>query len=141
MASITQSSRVLNIDDPETANSVSPTAVNVDGDTVEADPTNNIAAIARKWAKSNIWEVRIYFATRSRMLSELIWNSRDNVYKFGKLNTKKYEIVEKSSISAESQATEFPDAAIYVYCNLKKYNTDFNVVYLNGSSWNDRDMS
>jgi hypothetical protein len=69
-------------------------------------------------------------------LKELTWNSKDKVYRYGALNSKEYELVDDTTISAESQGTD-----IYVYCNLKKYSSDYNVVYQDGSGWNDNNMS
>ncbi|KAM3474375.1 hypothetical protein MY5147_004306 [Beauveria neobassiana] len=124
---------ILHVKDPEEAHGLSPKEIDVGGDAVEANPTNNIG-------------VRVYFATKSKTLSEVTWNSVDDEYKFGQLNGKRYEVIDNSTITAEieaikSQAAKPYDAVRYVYCNLKKYNSDFNVVFGNDRSWNDRNMS
>ncbi|KAF1734615.1 hypothetical protein CRV24_006157 [Beauveria bassiana] len=124
---------ILHVKDPEEAHGLSPKEIDVGGDAVEANPTNNIG-------------VRVYFATNTKMLSELTWNSVDQVYKFGQLNGKRYEVIDKSTITAEieatnSQAAKPHEAVRYVYCNLKKYSSDFNVVFGNDRGWNDRNMS
>ncbi|KAM3459579.1 hypothetical protein NHJ6243_006781 [Beauveria neobassiana] len=137
---------ILHVKDPEEAHGLSPKEIDVGGDAVEANPTNNIGVIAWKLGEKDRWEVRVYFATKSKTLSEVTWNSVDDEYKFGQLNGKRYEVIDNSTITAEieaikSQAAKPYDAVRYVYCNLKKYNSDFNVVFGNDRSWNDRNMS
>ncbi|KAM3524677.1 hypothetical protein MY4038_007620 [Beauveria bassiana] len=137
---------ILEINNPEVAHGLASTEIDVGGDVVEANPKNNIGVIAWNLGEKDRWEVRIYYATKSKMLSEITWNSVDNQYKHGKLNGKRSEVIDNSTITAEieaikSQAATPYDPVRYVYCNLKNYNSDFNVVYGNDANWNDRNMS